>query len=261
MYEVQLDNGNIILIHGDCLEVMPKMESGIIDLILADLPYGTTGCKWDSVLPLDILWKEYKRIRKIVAATVLTASTPFDKVLGVSNLEELKYEWIWEKNKGSNFANVRYMPMKEHENILVFAKGKTVYNAQRIERSESGKKMVLSGTTSKGFRQDDFSVTGNMDKGHTNAHLDPNTRVPRTVLKFNTEVGKHPTQKPVALMEYLIKTYTNEGDLVLDNTMGSGTTAVACVNTGRRFIGIEKEQEYFDICIKRCVEALAEKGK
>ena len=240
------------VMHGDCLELMKSIPDGSVDMILCDLPYGTTACKWDTVIPFAPLWEQYKRIVKTNAAIVLTASQPFTGALVMSNVDMFKYEWIWEKNRGSNFATVKYMPMKEHENVLVFCKGKPTYNPILQERAEGGKaraayKINASNT---GKRETLNGLTG-VDSGY----IDKNLRAPRTVQKFNTEVGLHPTQKPVALMEYLIRTYTNENETVLDNCMGSGTTGVACVNTNRHFIGIEKDDKYFEIARKRIDEA------
>ena len=222
---------NIWLMQGDCLERMKEIPNGSVDAIICDPPYGTTACKWDSVIPLDLMWNELKRVIKPSGVIVMTASQPFTSILVTSNIKMFKYCWVWEKNKGSNFATVKYQPMKEHEDVCVFSFGKTTYNEQRIKRSEAGSLMVMSGVKSKGYREGDKSVTGNFDKGHSNAHLDPNMRCARSIIKFNTEVGLHPTQKPVTLMEYLIKTYTNESETVLDFTMGSGTTGVACKKT------------------------------
>lgn len=242
--------GNCTLIQGDCLEVMAKAK-GPVDAIICDLPYGTTACKWDTVIPFEPLWAHYKRVIKPNGAIVLFGSQPFTSALVMSNPKMFKYEWIWEKNKGSNFAAVKFQPMKEHEEVLVFGVGRTTYNEARIERSESGKAMVKAPVKSKGHRGGDSSVTGNFDRGHSNGHLDVETRCARSVIRFNTEVGHHPTQKPVALLEYLIRTYTNEGETVLDNTMGSGTCGVACINTNRKFIGIEKDETYFNIAVER----------
>lgn len=261
MEKIELDNGKIILYLGDCLELMPRQKPGIIDLILADLPYGATRNKWDNILPLDILWKEYKRLRKSNAAIVLTAQTPFDKVLGVSNLEELKYEWIWEKPNASGHLNAKKMPMKAHENVLVFYKNLPVYNPQFQEGTPYISRL---------FTRGDTITSTNYNSGKAkNDIVNDGYRYPRSVILIKngnyTEgaSGKrksyHPTQKPVALMEYLVKTYTNENDLVMDNTMGSGTTAVACINTNRRFVGIEKEEKYFEIAVNRCKEAIEKK--
>jgi len=239
---------------GDCLEIMPSIPDKSIDMILCDLPYGTTACKWDTIIPLDPLWEQYKRIIKDNGAIVLTASQPFTSRLVMSNPEWFKHEWIWEKATGSNFATTKYMPMKEHENILVFGGGRLKYNPQLQERKGGGLKRVLSpyksNTTVTNSVYGDFKTSV---KGKNYNEL----RNPSSVQYFNNREdsrGLHPTQKPVALFEYLIKTYTNEGDLVLDNCAGSGTTGVACQNLNRNYILIEKEPKYYDIILKRLSE-------
>tara|TARA_B110000046_G_C13009464_1_gene406021 strand:+ start:1890 stop:2618 length:729 start_codon:yes stop_codon:yes gene_type:complete len=226
---------------GDCLEVLPTIEDNSVDMLLADLPYGTTACKWDSVIPLDKLWEQYDRICKKNAAMVFTAMQPFTTILAASNIENLRYEWIWEKPQGTNPMNVKIMPLKSHENILVFYREKPTYNPQ-----------MWYSTPYSGFSSDTAKigeVYGNAESKHRDNP--EGSRYPKTVIKHKQEKGYHPTQKPVGLMEYLIKTYTNEWDVVLDNTMGSGTTGVACVHTNREFIGIEKEEKYFKIAEKR----------
>ena len=223
---------------GDCLELMKNIPDKSIDMILCDLPYGTTRNKWDSVIPLINLWEQYERIIKDKGAIILTAQTPFDKVLGVSNLKLLKYEWIWHKQQGTGHLNSKKMPMKNHENILVFYKSLPTYNPQM----EQGKPYTCK------------SGRGSTNYGGQTSVLTKNTgeRYPKTVQMFTYDKSKlHPTQKPVALFEYLIKTYTNEGDLVLDNCIGSGTTAIACINTNRNFIGIEKDEHYFNLANER----------
>ena len=234
------------LYNGDCLEIMDKLiKEGVkVDSIITDLPYGTTQNKWDSVIPLDKIWEQYNRIIKDNGAIVLFAQTPFDKVLGCSNLKNLRYEWIWEKTTATGHLNAKKMPMKAHENILVFYKKSPIYNPQKT----TGHTPVHSYTK----HQDDGSnygktVIGIKGGGSTE-------RYPRSVQIFKTDKQKealHPTQKPVLLLEYLIKTYTNENMIVLDNCMGSGSTGVACLNTNRKFIGIEKDEEYFEIAKKR----------
>lgn len=210
-----------------------------------DLPYGTTACKWDTIIPFDKLWAEYNRICKNKASIVLTASQPFTSILVNSNINMFKYSWIWEKDAGSNFATVKYQPMKEHEDILVFCKTKTTYNPIMQERIGSRKGKITK--TIDSGRKD--SVYGTQEGGKI---LDvPELRNPSSIQRFNRERGLHPTQKPVALFEYLIKTYTNEGELVLDNTAGSGTTAIAAINTNRKWVCIEKEKEYYDKAIDR----------
>lgn len=225
---------------------MTKLPSCSIDLILADLPYGTTQNKWDSEIPLPPLWEQYWRIAKPNAAVVLTAQTPFDKVLGVSCLEHLKYEWIWEKTEATGHLNSKKCPMKAHENILVFYRALPIYNPQKT-----------NGHVRKTAIQVNAKQSSNYG-AHTNKPpYDSTERYPRSVQKFSTDKQKsklHPTQKPVALMEYLIRTYSNEGDLVLDNCMGSGSTGVATLNAGRRFIGIENNAEFFEIA-KHRIEA------
>lgn len=219
---------------------MQQLPSGSVDLVLCDLPYGTTNNKWDSVIDLGKLWASYFRVVKSTTPIVLTAQTPFDKLLGASQLAVLKYEWIWEKSKATGHLNCKKQPMKAHENVLVFYKQQCVYNPQKT----AGVSYVGSGGASKKDNYGDFNAVreGSAD----------GSRYPRSVLVFTHETKpQHPTQKPVALMEYLIKTYTNPGDMVLDNCMGSGTTGVACVNTGRNFIGIEKDPAYFEICKQR----------
>ena len=228
----------VTLLHGDCLDLLNVVPSGSIDLILCDLPYGTTQNKWDSVIPLEPLWKEYKRI--CTGAIVLTAQTPFDKVLGVSNLEMLKYEWIWEKTNASGHLNANKAPMKAHENVLVFYQKQPTYNPQKTSGHERKTATRIGFSTNYGEQR----MTS----------YDSTERYPRSVLTIPSDKQKsslHPTQKPVALMEYFIRTYTNEGDTVLDNCMGSGTTGVACKNLGRNFIGMESDAAYFDIAQKR----------
>ena len=233
---------------GDCLDVMAHVDDGTIDMVLSDLPYGTTSCQWDAVIPLGPLWAHYRRIIKPQGVIVLTASQPFTSALVMSNLLMFKHEWVWIKNRGSNFANTVREPMKEHESVLVFANKKWTYNKQMQERSGAGldrvKYNVAFRSQSKNYRE---------FEGREENKL-PDLRVPSSWQKFNTEVGLHPTQKPVPLFEYLIKTYSNEGDLVLDNCAGSGTTAVACKNLKRNFILIEKEQEYVEKAVKRLFE-------
>lgn len=238
---------------GGCLEVMAEIPDGSVDLILCDLPYGTTACKWDSVIPFEPLWEQYRRIAKPNAAVVLTASQPFTSALVMSNPAMFKHEWVWRKNAGSNFGAVRYQPMKEHESVLVFGGKKLNYVPIKQPRSEVGTRMIAAGVKSKASSGDD--VYGGLNKGYDNSACDPSMRYPSSVQLFNRERGLHPTQKPVALMEYLIRTYTQEGDTVLDNCMGSGTTGVACANTGRHFIGIERDPGYFEIARSRIEHA------
>jgi len=240
------------VIQGDCLEVMKDIPDGSIDMILCDLPYGTTACKWDTIIPFEPLWEQYKRIIKDNGAIVLTASQPFTSIAVMSNLEMFKYSWIYKKRCASNFAQAKYAPMKEHEDVLVFAKGKVNYYPIKEERQGSGAERVKH-SFSEATRHKSGEFVGAMS-GEFNEMADE-LRYPSSVQEFNNRAsgdrGFHPTQKPVALFEYLIKTYTNEGDLVLDNVAGSGTTGVACKNLNRNYILIEKEPEYIDIINKR----------
>jgi len=213
---------------GDCLQLLPEIPDKSIDMILTDLPYGTTQNKWDSVIPLSLLWIEYKRIIKDDGAIVLTAQTPFDKVLGYSAIDILRYEWIWIKKQGTGHLNSSRMPLKDHENILVFYKSLPVYNPQKVP-------------TRKRIQQRNGELSKCTNYG---AHLEVkkseyNSKCPCTTLYFNSDIGVHPTQKPLALFEYLIKTYTNEGDMVHDSCLGSGTTLEACANLNRNCIGFE----------------------
>ena len=241
------------VIHGDCLVEMKSIPDKSIDFILADLPYGTTNCKWDSIIDLEQMWVQYKRIIKDNGAIVLTAQTPFDKVLGVSNLKMLRYEWVWEKTQATGHLNAKRMPMKAHENILVFYKKLPVYNPVKT----FGHKRKVSSAKNRGAcieRRNDTDNIYNNEYADKVKDYDSTERYPRSVIEFPTDKqtsNLHKTQKPVALFEYLIKTYTNEGDLVLDNTAGSGTTGVACINLNRDYILIEKEKEYIDIINKR----------
>tara|TARA_R110001599_G_scaffold129994_1_gene304800 strand:+ start:1656 stop:2405 length:750 start_codon:yes stop_codon:yes gene_type:complete len=242
------------LYKGDCLEVMKEIESGSIDAIITDPPYGTTACKWDSVIDFDLMWEQLNRIVKPNGAIVLFGSEPFSSALRMSNIKNYKYDWIWEKDKAGNFALANRMPMKYHEIISVFYKKQPTYNKQRIERSEGGKKR---NKTSNNFNNNNVTsvINGNLSSKSLGEVFYPKLKNPSSVLKYNKQVGLHPTQKPVPLMEYLIKTYTNENETVLDFTMGSGSTGVACVNTNRSFIGIEMDDKYFEIAEQRIKEA------
>lgn len=233
-------NEDVKLIHGDCLEVMKSIPDGSVDLILCDLPYGTTQNKWDSVIPFDKLWAEYKRVCS--GAVVLTAAQPFTSALIMSNQKDFKYTWVWDKALSSGFLNAKKQPLRQTKDIVVFGKGKTYNPIMKVR----GKPRIKGGR-GKSRRSDNYGKYG--DSVSVN-----NEYYPTNLLRISNAARKgrqHPTQKPVALMEYLIKTYTNEGDTVMDNCMGSGTTGVACMNTGRRFIGIEKDDKYFEIARKR----------
>jgi len=245
--------GNGIFGVGDCFDLMAKLPAQSVDMVLCDLPYGTTACKWDAILPFEQLWAEYWRICKPHAAVVLTASQPFTSALVMSQPKRFKHEWIWRKNAGSNFAATKWQPMKEHESVLVFAEGSPTYNPIKQERSEGGKKMRAGKPIISGPSPSD-GVYGSANKGYDTSNVDPIMRVPSSVQNFNRERGLHPTQKPVALFEYLIRTYTNEGDTVLDNTAGSGTTAIAAENAGRKWICIERDEEYAAKAMARIAE-------
>jgi len=237
------------LIHGDCLEKMKDIPDKSIDMILTDLPYGTTACKWDVIIPFEPLWEQYERIIKDNGAIVLFGSQPFTSSLIMSNIKLFKYEWIWEKTMASNFALSKKQPFKKHENILVFYRKQPIYNPQM----EDGKPYVDNRNT--GTRNISVGLESNLIRRTIN---NKGSRYPSSVQKFSNGNNKtvHPTQKPVALLEYLIKTYTLEGETVLDNCMGSGSTGVACINTNRNFIGIEKDDKYFEIAKKRIEEHL-----
>jgi DNA modification methylase len=244
------------LINGDCLEKMKDIPDGSVDMVLADPPYGTTVCKWDSVIPFAPMWAQLKRIAKPNAAIVLFGSQPFTSALVMSNPKMFKYEWVWEKERGTGFARANKQPMRKHENVIVFYSSPPFYDSVG-EKLEKPYTHVLP--VSK-CDSDCVSGSGLDDKGrriiksytHSKKH---------SMLRFARDMTKaHPTQKPVALMEYLVKTYTNEGELVLDFTMGSGTTGVACGNLNRNFIGIELDQTYFQIAEKRIAEAYNRKA-
>lgn len=225
------------LLHGDCLERMKEIPDESVDMVMCDLPYGTTQNKWDSVIPLESLWSAYRRVCKTNAAIVLTASQPFTSALGASNLAGLRYAWVWEKSAATGHLNAKRMPMKSHEDILVFSDAPHIYYPQGLQ--------PLGKMVKRGNNGDNFGKSGT-------ENFQEWTNYPRSMLRFASDSGAvHPTQKPVALMEYLIRTYTNEGQTVLDNCMGSGTTGVACKNTGRNFIGIERDADYFKIASDR----------
>jgi len=230
----------INLIHGDCLEAMKLISDGSVDMVLTDPPYGTTQCKWDSVIPFEPMWEQLKRVTKKNGAIVMMAQSPFDKVLGASNVKCLKTEWIWKKEMGTGHLNAKKMPLKNHENVLVFYNSPPTYNPQM--RTGFAPYTQSQGTTkSKNYGKQTGAFT-----------VSDGSRYPLTVLEFKRDKVKfHPTQKPVALMEYLINTYTNEGETVLDFTMGSGTTGVAAKSLNRKFIGIELDEDYFNIAKER----------
>ena len=232
---------------GDCLEVMAQLPDASVDMILCDLPYGTTACKWDTVIPFDALWAQYRRVAKRNAAIVLTASQPFTTALIASNMREFRYCWVWEKTRATGFQHANRLPMRAHEDIAIFC-GRGRYNPQGL--IECNKKNKRGSPGENWQRNPDVC----------NEYVQLKTNFPRSVVKFASEGGLHPTQKPVALMEYLIRTYTEKGDVVLDNCMGSGTTGVACANQGRKFIGIEKDEAYYDLAAQRVAAAYANDG-
>ena len=237
---------------GDCLELMKDIPNGSIDMILADLPYGTTKCKWDTIIPFEPLWEQYKRIIKDNGAIVLTARQPFTSMLITSNKKMFRQTWVWDKVIGVNFMNAKKMHTQGFEDICVFYRKLPTYNPQMEEGvpfKDSRKTKHRTKTEALGSRAK-YTPQNNIG-----------TRYPRGIIRFSARNNKplHPTQKPVALFEYLIKTYTNEGETVLDNTMGSGTTGVACVNTNRSFIGMELDDKYFEIAERRITDAVREK--
>lgn len=234
------------LYKGDCLEVMPGLDAESVDMILCDLPYGTTLNQWDSIIDLSSLWSEYWRILKLDGAIVLTAAQPFTSILVCSQLNRFRYDWVWKKPKGTGHLNAKKMPMRDKEDICVFYRRQGTYNPQfssgKPYENKAGKDHSKSS-----------SMTGSYGFYTNYREKNEGKRYPKQVLEFGVvERGTvHPTQKPVLLMEYLIKTYTNEGETVLDNCMGSGTTGVACKNTNRKFIGIERDEGYFQIAHDR----------
>ena len=247
----------IELMKGDCLEMMKSIPDGSVDLILTDPPYATTKNKWDSIIPFEPMWDHLKRIIKPNGVIVLFAQTPFDKILGASNLDMLKYEWVWFKNRPTGHLNSKFAPLKSHENILVFTKGSTSF-VKNTKNSSTYNPQGLVACLKVNKRT---RGNGNYDEVNNkleNVALFEN--YPKSVLNFKVEVGLHPTQKPVALLEYLIKTYTQEGETVLDFTAGSMSTAIACINTNRKGIMIEKDDHYFKVGSERVKRALSEKG-
>ena len=247
----------IELMKGDCLERMKEIPDGSVDLILTDPPYATTKNKWDSVIPFEPMWDHLKRIIKPNGVIVLFAQTPFDKILGASNIDMLKYEWVWFKNRPTGHLNSKFAPLKSHENILVFTEGSTSF-VKNTKNSSTYNPQGLVACLKVNKRT---RGNGNYDEVNNkleNVALFEN--YPKSVLNFKVEVGLHPTQKPVALLEYLIKTYTQENETVLDFTAGSMSTAIACINTNRNGIMIEKDEQYFKVGSERVKRALSEKG-
>ena len=244
---------------GDCLELMKQIPDGSVDMILCDLPYGTTKCKWDVVINLDILWSLYKRILKSNGAIVLFGSEPFSSQLRCSNLNMYRYDWIWESNRAPNFVFGNKQPLKKHEIISIFYNKQPTYNPQKTQNPKGIEKRHLYKSSATNTGLDVNPNTPEFAKSGKNYEADK--LLPKSVIYYAKEHRPiHPTQKPIALMEYLIRTYTNEGETVLDNTMGSGTTGVACVNTNRKFIGIEMDENYFNIAKQRIADAESKLG-
>lgn len=235
------------LILGDCIEEMAALSAKSVDLVLTDPPYGTTQCKWDAVIPFAPMWEQIRRILKPEAAVVFTASQPFTSALIMSNVKDFRYQWVWEKTKATGHLNAKKRPLVAHEDVLVFSSGPPPYYPQGTKQG-----VFSSARPAKGKSRGE--VYGEQSSDYAASTVG---NYPRSVLRVAGEHKPiHPTQKPVALMEYLIRTYTNEGDTVLDFTMGSGTTGVACVNTGRNFIGIERDDTYFAMAESRIVGAV-----
>lgn len=237
-------NENLWLMKGDCLERMKEIQDGSVDMVLADVPYGTTACAWDSIIPLELMWEQLKRIIKPNGAIVMTASQPFTTTLIASNMKMFKYCWVWKKSKPTGHLNAKKQPLRTYEDVVVFYDNQCIYNPQGIKPTD---KMVSR--TNRGNYGECSKTTRQTV-----------TNYPRNIIEFQSVDGVHQTQKPVALMEYLIKTYTNEGETVLDFTAGSFTTGVACVNLDRKFIGIEMDEKYFEIGSNRVLEAAKEKS-
>lgn len=246
----------ITLWQGDCLELMKNIEDQSVDMILCDLPYGTTACKWDTVIPFDKLWEQYKRVINPIGAIVLFGSQPFTSLLIQSNFKMFKYELIWEKSRGSNFVHCHYQPLKTHENIVLFSFGGSAQGSKNPMAYFPQMKQGKPYDKGKGHKNYDHLNGGNTQRKNRKLSNKTGHRFPRSVIYASSDSdgsdrGLHPTQKPVDLLEYLIKTYTQENEIVLDNCMGSGSTGVACLNTNRQFIGIELDQTYFGIAKKR----------
>ena len=256
-----MSEGKKEILLGDCLELMNDIPNGSIDMILCDLPYGTTACKWDTIIPFEPLWKEYERLIKPNGAILLTASQPFTSALVMSNPKLFRYEWIWEKNFSGGFILAKKQPMKYHENILVYYKNQPTYNPIFEEYADTTKNRFKNNGKVNSSKLQAVNYTNEI-QGIKRVQDEVNLErgaYPKSVQKIkgvpNCNGGRlHPTQKPTELFEYLIKTYTNEGDLILDNCAGSGTTAIACLNTNRQFIVMEKEQKYYDIILKRVAD-------
>lgn len=250
------------LLHGDCLKLMREIPAGSVDMVLCDPPYGTTACKWDSVIPFAPMWVELRRVAKPNAAICLFGSEPFSSALRISGKGLFKYDWIWRKSRPSGHVHAKNKPLKEHEIVSVFSKGNTLHLGQsplRMNYFPQGLSLLAKPKLQKGGAHSDAVMSRRPSHRDT---IQTITNYPRSILPFPSEAGTvHPTQKPVALLEYLIRTYTLPGERVLDFTMGSGSTGVACVNTEREFVGIELDANYFAIAEKRIQEAQAAKAQ
>ena len=239
-----------VLVHADCFDVFPYIADESVQLILCDLPYGTTACKWDSVLPFDKLWEQYERIVKPNGAIVLTASQPFTSALVMSNLKLFKYEWVWDKvNKYTGFLQASTRPLKRHENILIFSKSKTTFNKQMVNITPYSQRK----SKNYGKKETTYRTIKNENPNKINETSEIGLGNPFSIIQFKSQNPNvlHPTQKPLELMKYLIKTYSNEDDVVMDNCMGSNTTGLACKELNRQYIGIEKDKNYYDISVSR----------
>jgi site-specific DNA-methyltransferase (adenine-specific) len=249
------------ILQGDCLQRMAEVADQSVELILCDLPYGTTACTWDSIIPLEAMWEHYRRIITPKGAIVLTAAQPFTSVLAVSNLEWFKYTWVWEKNRPTNFAHAKNKPMKKHEDVLVFSPGTTVhasqspmrmtYNPQGVQDTEAKK------VTKKASEKTDAFFADRPGHGEFTRNK---TGYPHSIIKFSTDqLGLHPTAKPIDLMRYLIRTYSHPGETVMDNCLGSGTTGIAAVMENRQFVGMERDPKYFQMSRERILATLAKR--
>ena len=247
-----LMTNSLQLFHGDCIEIMDSLATNSVDMVFCDLPYGTTQNKWDIIIPFDLLWEQYNRVVKPNGAILLMAQSPFDKVLACSNLKAFRHEWIWEKNKATGHLNAKKMPMKCHENILVFYNKLCTYNPQKTQGHKPMNAVLPKDNMPEPQQKRNYNHVATR-LGNPGGGTD---RYPRDVIRFpvinNDSKDKwHPTQKPVDMIEYFINTYSNTGDVVMDNAMGSGSTGIACLNTDRKFIGIEKDPNYFNLATNR----------
>ena len=242
---------------GDCLERMKEIPDNSIDLVLTDPPYGTTKCKWDTVIPFEPIWEQLKRITKDNGAICLFGSEPFSSALRMSNIKMFKYDWIWDKGKAGNFAQANRQPLKRHEIISVFYKKQCLYNAQKTKLEKPQVRHLGKRSENRSDRKKSGGIGGQIKYS---SQYEPDKKNPISIINFKKDNYRgsvfHPTQKPVALLEYLIKTYTLENETVLDFTMGSGSTGVACKNVNRNFIGIEKDKEYFKIAEHRIISVI-----